>query len=136
MSYKTPGNPNKLHQSRFREFAGIGGPALQILKRTNSRGWDLSNTVQNDVRDADLQEDGTLYSRPGFRKFDSDGYSSTVRTIIHIGLSGWHSYGVIHNGILDAISIPFSGPSFDFTPLAAATAVSTQRIAVFPGDPA
>jgi hypothetical protein len=87
-------------------FDGIGGPKLQVLYRTNERGWDISNSFANEVMDFDGGQVGTLMRRPGSRKIATSGKTASVTTIFQVRIGALVGYGVISNGTLDIIDLP------------------------------
>lgn len=106
MTFRPPGNVNKRSVSKIRSFDGIGGPQFQILKRTNERGGDISNSVANEVWDLSCGEFGTLRNREGCRKIDDTGKTASLTSIFFFNLGGKRRYGIIYDGALDVIDVP------------------------------
>lgn len=102
--YARPRNPQTVPSTKIRVFDGIGGPPTQILKRFNFKGWDLSNTVANDVTDLHLSEKGSALLRPGMRRLGSEDY--TIGWIGQITIGGLLRYGTIYNNSLTMIDMP------------------------------
>ena len=102
--YARPRNPQTVPSTKIRVFDGIGGPPTQILKRFNFKGWDLSNTVANDVRDLHLSEKGSALLRPGERRLSSEDY--TIGWIGQMTIGGLLRYGTIYNNGLTMIDLP------------------------------
>ncbi|TRZ53421.1 MAG: hypothetical protein D4S01_01430, partial [Dehalococcoidia bacterium] len=102
--YARPRNPQTVPSTKIRVFDGIGGPPTQILKRFNFKGWDLSNTVANDVRDLHLSEKGSALLRPGERRLSSEDY--TIGWIGQMTIGGLLRYGTICNNGLTMIDMP------------------------------
>lgn len=99
-TFRPPGSPAKRKPAKVRVFDGIGGPPLQVLKRTNYRGWDISNSICNDVRDLDLSERGTAKLRPGMQKMATTGQTASIVNVFQSAVGGRRSYGVISGGTL------------------------------------
>ena len=97
-------NPQRLPTTKVRMFDGIGGPRTQILKRFNGKGWDISNTVCNDIQDLHLAERGSAFLRPGMRRLGSEDY--TIGWIGQMNLGGLLRYGVIYNNSLTMVDMP------------------------------
>jgi len=124
MSQKPPLNPNKARVSKIRTFDGIGGAVTQVLKRTNERGNDISNSIANEVQDFDLGEKGSLILRDGKRKIDETGKDYDITSIFDLNIGGLLQYGLVFNGNLDLIEIPlpdtdapdFAPPPLELTP--------------------
>jgi len=139
MSRKAPSNPNKITPSKLRVSEGIGGPLLRVLKRTDDRGRDISNTVVNDLVDFNLHEVGSLIVRNGARKMKDTGETSSIETMFQLNLGRQSQYGYIFNGSLTLVDIPewFSPGQvpFDFTPPEAVSDAATVYPASYPGDP-
>ena len=140
MANRPPGNAQVLSRSKFRRFDGIGGPVTQILKRTNERGNDISNTLSNNIEDMQLTERGSMKLRPGYRKITTTGYTDSIHTLLDIKIGYVPRFGVHHGTQLDIIDRPqwgdgFSGDPVFLSPLNPATALSDERVSVFPGDP-
>jgi len=106
MSFQSPTNPNKARVSRVRIFDGIGGPEVQVLKRTNERGNDISSTIANEVQDFDLGEKGSLILRPGMRKIDETGKAYDITSIFELNIGGLLQYGLVYDGAVELIEIP------------------------------
>ena len=102
-SYARPKNPQTVPNTKIRDFEGIGGPRTQILKRYNYKGWDLSNTVSNDVTDLHLSEKGSALLRPGMRRLGSEDY--TIGWIGQINIGGLLKYGIIYNNSLTMVDM-------------------------------
>jgi len=103
--YARPKNPQSIPSTKIRVFDGIGGPRTQILKRFDKfRGWDISNTVANNVSDLHLGEKGSLFLRPGMRRLGSEDY--TIGWIGQMTIGGLLRYGVIYGGGLTMIDLP------------------------------
>jgi len=96
--FKRPGSPVKRSPYRLRNFDGIGGPRVQILKRTNQRGWDISASFCNDVEDFNITERGTLRIHDGMTKISTTGFNSSVTGIFQITIGGLFGYGVVYDG--------------------------------------
>lgn len=128
MSQKPPLNPNKGRVDRIRSFDGIGGPEKQVLKRTNARGNDISNTIANVVQDMELGERGSMWLRAGMRKIDETGKNYDISSIFDLHIGGTLQYGLVYNGSIDLVTIPDTpvppppdpylppGPPLEFTP--------------------
>ena len=129
MSHKPPLNPNKGRVSRVRSFDGIGGAVTKVLKRTNARGNDISNTIANEVQDFDLGERGSLRLRNGKRKIDETGVAYDINSIIDLNIGGLLQYGLVYNGALELIDIPepdLDGGTPPANPLVLTPAVPTK----------
>lgn len=137
--FRSPGNPNKHRQSKVRVFEGIGGMLLRVLKRFNARGWDISNTVSNEIIDFDLGEQGSMDVRNGARKINDTGRTASIDTLFMMNLGGIKRYGLVSNGVLDVIDIPewslLGQHPFTFSPLPAAVAAASVYPISYPGDP-
>ena len=103
-SYARPKNPQSIPSTKIRMFDGIGGPRTQILKKFNYKGWDLSNTVANEIYDLHPAEKGSMLLRPGERRLGSEDYTIGWIGQMHIG--GILRYGIIYNNGLSMIDIP------------------------------
>ena len=103
-NFKRTQNPYAIPRSSVRQFEGIGGPQTQVLRRKNDRGWDISNTVANDVRDVHLGERGSMLLRAGMRRLDSANYS--IGWLGQIRIGGLLRYGMIYNNSLEIVDIP------------------------------
>jgi len=126
--FKPPELPQKVSHSKVRQFDGISAGVDQVIRRTNERGWDISNSVANEVWDFRLGELGTMRLRPGSRKVNDTGRSASIDGIFFITMNALLAYGVIYNGSLDVITIPkeigFNQPAFDFSPTPAETTIT------------
>ena len=111
--YARPKNPQSIPSTKVRVFDGIGGPVTQILKRFNSRGWDISSTVANEVSDLHLAEKGSLLLRPGMRRLGSEDH--TIGWLGQINIGGLLKYGVIYNNSLSVVDLP-SRLGYDLIP--------------------
>ena len=102
MSYKMPVKTNT-EPAKVRWFDGIYGPKTQVFKRYNNLGWDISNSVANDVVDCDLNvEAGSARLRPGMTKLDYNGSTTGFNSIFQCTLGGRNVYGTIgSDGALD-----------------------------------
>lgn len=97
MPYGRPHNPWSVPSTKVRQFDGIGGPAVQVLKRYDDRGGDISSSISNAVEDVSLGEKGSMMLRPGMRRAGTEtGYS--VNWVGEINVGGIPRYGVIYNG--------------------------------------
>lgn len=95
MSFKPPVSSNKVKRSKFRAFDGIGGPLTQVLKRFDPRrGYDISNTVFNNLEDFNLGKYGEMSLRNGKRKISDTGESAGVDSIIMVNLGSRKRYAV------------------------------------------
>jgi len=94
MSFKRSANPQTVPNAKVRQFDGIGGPQTQVLRRSNDKGWDISNTVANDVKDLHLSERGSAFLRPGMRRLGSEDY--TIGWIGQMNIGGLLRYGIIY----------------------------------------
>ena len=104
MSFKRSANPQTVPNAKVRQFDGIGGPQTQVLRRSNDKGWDISNTVANDVKDLHLSERGSAFLRPGMRRLGSEDY--TIGWIGQMNIGGLLRYGIIYNNSLEMIDMP------------------------------
>ena len=117
MSFKSPMSPNQTKSYKFRVFDGIGGPQTQILKRFDPRrGYDISNTVFNDLIDLNLGKYGEMALRDGKRKILDEGQSDTVESLFMVNIAGRKRYAIKHGESLDVIDIPIRN-SFNQAPL-------------------
>lgn len=95
-----------MEPAKVRWFDGLYGPKTQVFKRYNNLGWDVSNTVANDVVDLDLNEErGTAILRPGCTKLDYNGSTSSVNSIFQCTLGGNNVYGSVDGGTLNLVDI-------------------------------
>ena len=104
--FRPPGNASRMRVSKLRWFDGLGGPVTQVLHRLNQRGWDISNTVVNEVFDLDLGKRGEMKLRAGRIKINSTGKSNSIDGLIFITAAGELAYGVISGGTLSTTPIP------------------------------
>jgi len=129
-NFRRPGQPIKLRPSKINDFKGIGGASDTVLKRTNERGWDVSNLFFNDIRDFDLPVAGTADVRWGNRKIDNTGKGATITAIFPVNLGGKRRYGIIYGGQLDVIDVPdYVGKMLDpleLTPPTVRATVTTE----------
>ena len=114
MSFKAPPNSALISRAKIRVFDGIFGSLTKVLRRTNDRGNDISNTASNDIVDFDLNEDGTIKRRGGKRKISTTGYSSSVNSIFMVNLDGFVNYGVLSGGDVDLIGLLWYSGSAGF----------------------
>ena len=114
MSFKAPPNSALISRAKIRVFDGIFGSLTKVLRRTNDRGNDISNTASNDIVDFDLNEDGTIKRRGGKRKISTTGYSSSVNSIFMVNLDGFVNYGVLSGGDVDLIGLLWHSCSAGF----------------------
>lgn len=106
--YKSPVNPTLVKHAKVRWFDGIGGPSDQVLSRRNEKGWDISDTICNDVQDLNLSEKGTMILRAGMVRLSS-AMTSSVAAIFPMRMGGTIRYGVVAGGSLDISTPPRSG---------------------------
>ena len=104
MPHKGSMNPQKVPNAKVRQFDGIGGPRTQVLRRFNQQGWDISNTVCNDIADLHLGERGSALLRPGQRRLGSEDY--TIGWVGQINIGGILRYGLIYNNNLTMVDMP------------------------------
>ena len=139
MAFKPPGNTVRLRVARFREFGGIGGPALQILQRRNDRGWDISNSVANEVYDLILSQPGTMQLREGCRKITNVGTAEDMNSLFFINIGRMKRYGVHHGGSVDVSEIPewyeYAQEVLNFAPAQAVGAATNVYPSSDPGMP-
>lgn len=128
MSHIPPGNINKRRPSKVQFFDGMWGDRNEVLFRSNARGWDISNTVANEVYDFDLSKSGVAALREGKRKIVNTGKSGSIDGLFFVNIAGALLYGRISGGILDLITIPQliarGNAPIDLTPTASITAVA------------
>jgi len=104
VSFKPPEGPQKVSVAKIRLFDGVWEQDEKVLRRTNYKGWDVSNTIANEVEDVTCGERGSLILRPGMRKIDDTGKTETIEAIFYAGMT--EHYGIIYGGILDMIEVP------------------------------
>lgn len=104
--FRPPGNPVKLRSSKVSDFAGIGGRRRVVIKKTNERGWDISNVFCNESWDLNLSTAGLARLRDGKRKIDNTGEAATIDALFLINVGGKLRYGFKHDGVIDVIDIP------------------------------
>jgi len=130
-NFRTPGNARKLPPSKVNSFSGIDGEANLVIKRTNAKGWDISNLFMNDIRDFDLTISGTAILREGSRKVDNTGKSATITSIFATNLGGKRGYGIIYGGHLDVTIVPdyvgLDGDPIILVPATARSTVATEN---------
>lgn len=128
--FRAPGNPVKKSISKVHFFEGIGGPEGDVLRRTNSRGWDISNTVANIVQDLNLVQQGAMRLRDGTRKIDSTGLTAHVTALFPFRLGQRRAFAFVTNGALSVVDMPrwLDEPQepFDFTPAPPAVTLVTE----------
>lgn len=139
MAFRPPGNVVRLRVSKFRQFDGIGGPRYQILSRKNDRGWDISNSIVNELYDLNCGQPGTMRLRDGCRKIDYAGKGSTFDGVFAIGVGRRKRYGIKYGEVVDIVDIPewFDQPQipFTFAPVGTPVAASNVYPASDPGMP-
>jgi hypothetical protein len=122
----------------MRVFDGVAGPDDKVLRRTNDKGWDLSNTIANQVEDFMLGRKGVMRRRIGSRKILDTGRTNTITAILPIRCGGALAYGVISGGALDVITMPRSLKSrtsvVDMSPVQDFGTYKGAVITVFPGE--
>jgi len=104
--FRPPGNPVKLRPSEVSDFAGIGGRRRVVIKKTNARGWDVSNIFCNEAYDLDLVTAGMTRLRDGKRKITNVGESETIDSLFLINVGGKLRYALKHGGSVDVVDIP------------------------------
>lgn len=138
MTYSPPGNPVKQRASRVRNFDGVNGPEYKVLRRTNERGWDLSNHVANICEDFNLGRKGTMLSREGTRKVNDTGKSTTIEGILSMALVGNAAYALIYNSTMEVITMPrLTGPRLspiELTPAKSFGTFSNSAVTTWPGE--
>jgi len=126
--FKRPGSPIKRSPYRIRQFDGIGGPEVQVLRRFNRQGHNISSSVCNDIQDLLLNERGTMMLRDGSVKMQETGFSASVTGIFQVTIGGELQWGFLNDGKLTLIGIqepvvpgyqppdPFDLPDWDKPP--------------------
>lgn len=102
-----PKNPARISPSKVRWFDGLFGPADKVLRRWDEqRGYDISNSVANELADLDLTEAGTMRNKPGrAQAISGQQYSDSVEGIFAMNFSGMRHVGVISGGSLTVMEL-------------------------------
>jgi len=139
MAFRGPGNVQGMKVSKFRDFNGLGGPIDRVLKRTNYKGWDISNGVANELMDLECREQGSIILRAGCRKISDTGIANSITNIFQVTLGGKRRFAYVAGGNLTIEDMPEwimkRQPSFTLDPIDDKEAVSTIYPAASPEMP-
>lgn len=140
MTYAIQKNVNVVKSSPVRVFDGIGGDRVEVLRRANNQGYDISYTVSNEMEDFDLTRRGVARLRDGSRKINSDGESTPIDAISFLRIGGRLAYFTIFDGTMTVADIPLrlterQVDGITLTPATTLTAVSSARLAADPSYP-
>jgi len=104
-----------------------------MIKRTNARGNDISNSVSNETYDLNMGQRGSMILRAGCRKINETGETSDIISMFAVNIGGLQRYAVKIGTSLSLIDI--SEYPINLDPADPATTLTTNYPATFPGDP-
>jgi hypothetical protein len=103
----SPNNPAKISPSKVRWFDGLFGPPDKVLRRWDERrGYDISNSVSNEMEDFDLTEAGTMKLKPGrTQAISGDEFEDSIDTVFPINFTGIRHVGLVAGGSLRVMEL-------------------------------
>jgi len=122
MSFARPSSSAKITPTKVRRFSGVSYKSATVLRKSDERGYDVSDSFANDMADLDCYQKGCMTVRDGKRKHMGP-FGETIDGLFSFRMSGTVYVALLNSGALslDAVtrgSVPTGGlpPSDPWAP--------------------